>query len=149
MHSSELPRAHGGLLAACKHSFRTLQSFSSDKLEVLAFKFHNVKFILLHRHPHCDLDTFQMVLIDFIGSHPHDRTIVFGDFNVDFLKHPHSHKTSILRRYNFSQKVDFATTIYDSTIDHVWISEGLDIRVHHVETYHSDHYPLLIHVSLS
>jgi hypothetical protein len=142
----EQPKKHGGLLVAGQQCCLFLQYFCSHGLEALSFTYRNLKLILLHRHPKSPNDIFQLALDDMLTCFPHDKTIVFGDFNVDVKESPNSQTTEILRRHELTQLVDFPTTIYNTTIDHVWVSKALSVQVHHVQTYHSDHFPIMLRI---
>ena len=70
-------------------------------------------------------------------------TVIGGDFNVCFLKHPNNMISKNLDKLNFHQIVKQATHIEGGLIDHLYIKKGkgADISwvVEIMPKYYSDH----------
>jgi endonuclease/exonuclease/phosphatase family metal-dependent hydrolase len=126
----------------------------SVKLELMAFVSGNLRVLLLHRKPKCsyeDLwDTLQFVLgmqVDNVDLH-RLLTVIIGDFNIDYESHFHRSVARKLQAMGFSQRVK-SPTRGRNLLDHVWVSNKEMVKeVTILETYHSDHHPIFVHLTM-
>ena len=75
--------------------------------------------------------------------------MLLGDFNVDVPGHEARGEVAFLQAIHFRQLVHFPTTIHNTIIDHVWVNDRVNVtNISHLETYHSDHFPIVFNLSL-
>lgn len=67
------------------------------------------------------------------------QTIFLGDFNFNLLESP-SHKTlQVMDRFGFQQVNQSPSTDYGTLLDHVYVKNNHNVKVHIENVYFSDH----------
>ncbi|KAK3104347.1 hypothetical protein FSP39_000070 [Pinctada imbricata] len=73
--------------------------------------------------------------------------IVMGDFNENILQNNGKIQSFMISK-NFKQVVTSPTTENGTLIDHVYVSENLDVTTSIMPTYYSDHEAVHVHVKI-
>ncbi|KAK3088416.1 hypothetical protein FSP39_018892 [Pinctada imbricata] len=76
-----------------------------------------------------------------------DPCIVMGDFNENIFKNNGKIQSFMISK-NFRQVVTSPTTENGTLIDHVYVSENLDVTTKIIPTYYSDHEAVHVHVKI-
>ena len=106
-----------------------------------------VNIMAIYSSPDTTFQTLQQFLLNDIKV-TNNIDLLLGDFNIDILSKP---KHSIVKYLNQHQQiVSEPTTEYHSLLDHAYVKKTL---LHHVrcdvlETYFSDHKPVLLSILL-
>ena len=78
--------------------------------------------------------------MNYLLTNP-EKTIILGDFNIDYLKQSSNQVVSWFEARNFVQIIQKPTHIKGGLIDHVWVPSPLSDIVHYniKSVFFSDH----------
>ncbi|XP_065926121.1 uncharacterized protein [Magallana gigas] len=109
----------------------------------------NIMLILIYRPGNINvrffLDTLQNVVNVF--QERGYQCVVVGDFNEDARST--GPITSTLQSKGFEQRVDFSTTEGGTILDHIYVTEGMSVKVVKVPVYFSYHDAIKVYFQLS
>jgi ATP-dependent DNA helicase PIF1 len=152
----EVSHVEGGLLACCRSRVTLIHKQQDARMEIMAFFVKNLKIILLHKKPSCPDKEFSIELQKVLRKRlPEEEfhmqpTVVLGDFNFNIATDILNPIASQLTSCRFTQLLRRPTNIHNRVIDQIWISDADMVKkVVVLESYHSDHYPIFLHLDLS
>ena len=140
----------GGLLISAKNIPFLIQSNTNNDIDIIKFRYCNILYIFLYRHCHMKRSYFENVIKNYLLGHEHECIIIMGDFNYKYTNESIGNECSFLHRLGFNQFINFPTnTMSKNTIDHVWTnSKYTTISTTFLQTYYSDHYPIILSISM-
>lgn len=107
-------------------------------------KKENILLLSVYRPPTIKMATFihnVTKVFDFLKIN-HQDSIIVGDFNEDAKSNGPIQR--FMREQNFKQMVSFTTTEGGTILDHVYVSNSIQIEVHRILTYYSYHDAVLL-----
>ena len=103
-----------------------------------------------NRSKDCDMEEFELMIFKMIDENDMFRKVIIcGDLNIHYTEETSNRFVKkIVDKYKFEQLVKDSTHVGGNTIDHVYLSPGLQGRVKVEKTcvYFSDHDLLTIRV---
>ena len=149
---------HRGLITYSKRKTNIGTKTVNEEFELVNIYFESKSFpysiILFYKPPSSqNISTF-LSTIETITKDPrqqHRTSIIMGDANLDLANATDTLRVQYINgmhNLNLKKLTNSTTTMYNSILDHTWISNNGTNNDHHVRTtYFSDHMPLLIYLN--
>ena len=101
----------------------------------------SIRIIALYAWNNCNLKALCNIFSELLSSSA--TNVVVGDFNLDAKKTLPTTLTSFFSKFLMTQVVTEATTVNQTTIDHVWTNVS-KMSVFLLTSYYSDHFPIVL-----
>ena len=131
-------------------TFDVTDSVTTDSCQITKISSNNIDVINVYRSKDCDLEEFKLMIFKMIDANDMFRKVLIcGDLNIHYTEETsNSFVKKIVDEYKFEQLVKDPTHDGGNTIDHVYVSPGLQgrVKIEKTCTYYSDHDLLTIQV---